>query len=129
MSVARWSFLALAALVQVTPSAGDAGTGRSFPQRGGQGASAEQAKVEELLDISQRLRSRADALRDRADELRGLGKGALAQDLDDRADALESRAGDLENQAEQMQQALQGRTGGHPQPHRPSGPSKQHRAP
>ncbi|GEM_PF-1584636 len=129
MSVARWSALALAALVHGPPAAAAADAGRPFPQRGEENASAEQVRVDELLDLAQRLRARADALRDRADELRGAGKPELAQGLDDRADGLAVRADDLENRAEEMRQALAEKTGGHRRPHRPARPSKQRRAP
>src|SRR5579884_686798 len=129
MSVARWSALALAALVHGPPAAAAADAGRPFPQRGEEHASAEQVRVDELLDLAQRLRARADALRDRADELRGAGKPELAQGLDDRADGLAVRADDLENRAEEMRQALAEKTGGHRRPHRPARPSKQRRAP
>jgi uncharacterized coiled-coil DUF342 family protein len=129
MSVARWSALALAALVHATPSAAEVNRGRPFPQRGAERVSPEQAHVDELLDLAQRLRARADALRDRADELRGAGKADLAQGLDDRADALGVRADDLENRAEEMRQALEEKAAGHRRPHRPARPTKQHRAP
>jgi hypothetical protein len=128
MSVARWSALALAALVHGPPAAAAAEAGRPFPQRGEERASAEQARVDELLNLAQRLRARADALRDRADELRGAGKPELAQGLDDRADGLAVRADDLENRAYEMRQALTEKTAGR-RPQRPPGPSKRRRAP
>src|SRR5579885_2099132 len=63
MSVARWSALALAALVHGPPAAAAADAGRPFPQRGEENASAEQVRVDELLDLAQRLRARAEEMR------------------------------------------------------------------